>query len=223
MSRKSSKSGRSPAWMSKELSENLKHKGEVGKRQKLGRVTQKTQGGTVWGFRGTVRKDKSKWSWISWGWWKATRRTPGNTSVAEDMSGKLWACYWIGQETWWQKTAKTKEPNTFFAFGFQQTQAPETKGKNQFSPEKSQLRKHLKRIDRHKSMGPIGMDPQLWRELAASLQGHSQLSLKCQVDWGSFVRTERKQMTLLFWKVQKKDQEDHIKKKDQTGRRYLSP
>lgn len=94
-------------------------------------------------------------------------------------------------------TAKTKVLNTFFTFGFQQTQAPETKGKHHFSPEQGQLRKHLERTDRHKSMGPSGMDPPR-RELAVSLQGHSRLSLKCHVDWGISVRTERKQMTLLF-------------------------
>lgn len=63
-------------------------------------------------------------------------------------------------------TAKTKVLNIFFAFGFQQSQTPETKGKDLFLPQQGQLRKHLKRVDRHKSMGPSVMDPQVWRELA---------------------------------------------------------
>lgn len=82
------------------------------------------------------------------------RYTRENASLLMDGSGDLVT----------KHTEKTKVLNMFFTFGFQQSQAPETEGKDLPSAEQGQVREHLNRINRHKSVGPDRRHLQVQRD-----------------------------------------------------------
>ena len=68
--------------------------------------------------------------------------------------------------------------------------------------EEVQVREYVSKLDVHKSVGPRGMPPQVLRELAESLQGHSQSSL---IGHGHWEKWRKANATPIFKKGKKED------------------
>lgn len=83
---------------------------------------------------------------------------------------------------------------------FQQAQIPETKGTDHFSPEQGRLGKHLKRVDRHTSMGPSGVNPQVRRELASVTTRSLSIFFEMSCQLREFCEDWKKANMLLFLK-----------------------
>lgn len=64
--------------------------------------------------------------------------------------------------------------------------------------EEVRVREYLSRLGMRKSIGPDEMHPQVLRELDNVMWVHCWLPLKGHGDWGTFLRTGRKPMSLLF-------------------------
>ena len=99
--------------------------------------------------------------------------------AAKGIPEKIWpAAEWVRRPG---DKRHRKDQGAEYLLGFQQSQASETEGKDLPSVEQDQIREHLKGIDRHKSEGPDGMHPHVWKELA-NVTTRS-LSIIFQVSW----------------------------------------
>ncbi|GAB0209097.1 hypothetical protein GRJ2_003375400 [Grus japonensis] len=177
-SRKSSKGGRRPAWMSKELPEKLKGKKEVYRMWKKGLPTWEEYRDVVRLRRDATRKAKAHlelnvardvkdkkegfFKYIS-----SKRTTRENVGLLLNEVGALVM----------EDTEKAELLNAAFAslftakVGPQETQTLEVGQKilrKEDPPlvEEDWVREHLGKLDIHKSMGPDGMHPRVLRELA---------------------------------------------------------
>ncbi|GAB0208992.1 mitochondrial enolase superfamily member 1 [Grus japonensis] len=176
--RKTSKGGRRPAWMSKELLEKLKGKKEAYRMWKKGLPTWEEYRNVVRECRDATRKAKAHlelnlagevkdnkkgfFKYIS-----RKRKTRENVGPLLNEVGALVM----------EDTEKAELLNAFFASVFtakaspQETQTLEVGEKVQRKEdlplvEEDQVREHLGKLDIHKSTGPDGMHPRVLRELA---------------------------------------------------------
>uniref|UniRef100_A0A8B9PGQ4 Reverse transcriptase domain-containing protein n=1 Tax=Apteryx owenii TaxID=8824 RepID=A0A8B9PGQ4_APTOW len=178
MSRKSSKGGRRPAWMSKELLAKLNQKKEVYRKWKGGQATWEEYRNAVRVCRDVTRKAKARlelnlardvkdnkkgfFKYIS-----SKRKTRENVGPLLNGVGALVT----------KDAEKAELLNAFFASVFtgqaspqepQTLEAREKVWRKEDFPlvEEEWVRDHLSKPDTHKSMGPDGMHPRVLRELA---------------------------------------------------------
>ncbi|GAB0209109.1 mitochondrial enolase superfamily member 1 [Grus japonensis] len=218
-SRKSSKGGRRPAWMSKELPEKLKGKKEVYRMWKKGLPTWEEYRDVVRLRRDATRKakahlelnvardvkDKKKgfFKYIS-----SKRTTRENVGLLLNEVGALVM----------EDTEKAELLNATFAslftakVGPQETQTLEVGQKvlrKEDLPlvEEDWVREHLGKLDIHKSMGPDGMHPRVLRELADVIARPPSIIFESSWRTGEVPEDWRKaNVTPVFKKGKKEDQ-----------------
>ncbi|GAB0206526.1 hypothetical protein GRJ2_003118200 [Grus japonensis] len=215
--RKSSKGGRTPAWMSKELLEKLKGKKEVYRMWKKGLATWEEYRNVV-SVCSNARKAKAHlelnlardvkdkkegfFKYIS-----RKRTTRENVGPLLNEVGAL-----VTEDTEKEKLLNAAFASVFTAkAGPQESQALEVGEKvlrKEDLPlvEEDRVREHLGKLDIHKSMGPDGMHPRVLRELADVIA--RPLSIIFERSWrtGEVPEDWRKaNVTLVFKKGKKED------------------
>ena len=129
-------------------------------------------------YRGMgLAKPKPTWGLIRWGTCRSASCSHSDVTAGRRL-WKMWACCWMGQGTWRQRTRKRMqylEPSSTLVLAdkisLQEPQVPDTSGKVEqeglTSVEEDQVREHLKKLGIHESMGSDQMHSWVRRQRAS--------------------------------------------------------